>query len=137
MSNDDRMQPSRRRFIISAVTGLAAAATFGAYWYPSNGNLLAGRLSQTVLDPIAARRFGQAYLLINPDEAGIDPLVDRIDKGLIEEFGQGLNLDDPQLLAEHLDAQIRNEYRRCDAIQVDGWALSRTEARLYALLTML
>ncbi len=136
MSTYDRLNLSRRRFILLAASGLMTTALQGC-GSPYDSSKIAPRLSQTIGDPAAAKRFGVSYLQDHPDEAGIKPLVERIDAGLIAEYGQGINSNDPQLLAVHLDRQIRNEYRRCETVRVDGWMLCPTEARLYALMALL
>lgn len=137
MTSDNRLNLSRRSFILSLLSGLVAAATLQGCGSPYDRTQLAQLLSRTIGDPAAAKRFGDAYLLAYPDEAGIDPLVDQIDAVLIKGYGQGLDSADPKLLAEQLAAQIKDEYRRGEAIQVDGWILSRSEARLYALIALL
>jgi hypothetical protein len=137
MTSDDRVNLSRRHLILSVLSGLAAVATLQGCGSPFSSSQMTSRLSQTIGDQVAAKRFGVSYLRDNPEEAGIEQLVERIDTGLLAEFGQGMNIDDPQLLAKHMDQLVRNEYRRCEAIRVDGWILSRSEARLYALVALL
>ncbi len=137
MSTDDILNQSRRHFIISVLSGLTAAAALQGCGSPYDSKQIASHLLQAIGDPSAAKRFGASYLRDHPNEAGIELLVKRIDAGLIAEHGQGMNIADPQLLAEYLDQQVKSEYRRCDAVRVDGWILSHTEARLYAIMALL
>lgn len=137
MSTDDRLSLSRRHFLLSVLSGLAAASTLHGCGSTYNRSLIASRLSQTIGDQTAAKRFGASYLRSYPDEAEVEILVRQIDAALISEYGQGMNIDDPLLLAKHLDQQIRNEFSRGDVVQVDGWILSRSETRLYALMALL
>ncbi len=137
MATDNKLSLSRRDFILSLLSGIAAAATLQGCGSPADTGQIAQRISQTIGDTAAAKRFGAAYLRDHPDDTGIEILLERIDEKLIPEFGQGMDLDDPQLLAQHLDKQIRNEYRHSEVVQVEGWILSRTEARLYALIALL
>ncbi len=137
MPADNRLKLSRRQFIISLASGLAATITLQGCGSPVDRSVIAQRLARTIGDQTAAKRFGVAYLRAYPDEAGIELLVELIDDSVVGEYGQGMSLTDSQLLAEHLNKQVRDEYRRGEAIQVDGWILSRTEARLYALSALL
>ncbi len=130
MPSDDRLKFSRRDFILSLLSVLTASVTLQGCGEPriDNGQIL-HRLSQTIGDQAAAGRFGQAYLKEHPSEADIGLLLECI--------GGDIDRYTPELMADHLDHQIRNEYRRGESVRVDGWVLSRTEARLYAIMALL
>jgi hypothetical protein len=136
MSTDEKQSLSRRHFILSVLSGLAAVKLAGCGSLPES-NPLALRLSQTIGDADATSYFGRLYLERYPEEAEIERLLERIDKELIGEFSQGMHSDKPQLLAEHLDKQVRSDYRRGEVVRVDDWLLSRTEARIYACFVLL
>ncbi len=129
MSGDDRLKFSRRDFIISLLSAMAATTTLHGCGSAPDGGQIRQRLSLTIGDQAAAKHFGQVYLEEHPSETDIELLLKRI--------GGDMNLNDPELLAERLDQQVRNEYRRGESVMVNGWVLSRTEARLYALVTLL
>jgi hypothetical protein len=70
-------------------------------------------------------RLGRAYLALAPDEDSADALFDRV---------PGLNRQQPvveQLPA--LQATVTSDFARRRTVSIDGWRLSRTEARVAAL----
>lgn len=136
MFTDNRQNLSRRHFILSVLSGLAAVTLEGCGSLTAK-NPLVLRLSQTIGDADASKYFGHLYLQHFPEEAEIEQLLERIDAGLIGEFDQGMQSENPQLLAEYLDKQVRSDYRDGEVVQVDGWLLSRTEARIYACFALL
>lgn len=67
----------------------------------------------------AARRVGRAYLRRHPAEADVALLRAAL----------AADLGDP----ERLRARVRGDFEREAVVRVQGWVLSRTEARLCAL----
>lgn len=92
----------------------------------------AARLKGLIRDPESARAIGGLYLRQHPGEA--DPTI------LTRHLLSSLELDAGRIGAES-DARLRDRLRflmRADfaegrTARVDGWILSRTEARLCAL----
>lgn len=91
----------------------------------------AERLVSTLRRPHAAARIGALYLAAAPEEARIETLVQLL--------GAGARLDRTSStgLAEHYRAQQRDDFAHERVAKVDGWLLSRSEARLYALAALL
>lgn len=77
-------------------------------------------------------RFGTAYLEAHPHENDPNLLFDALtgsDPGAVA-------LSDPAAARAALERAIRSEYRTGEVVAVAGWLLSRSEARLYALSTL-
>jgi hypothetical protein len=82
------------------------------------------------LDGIA--RVGARYRELVTDEADRAALLAAIP--MAEELA-----DEPSALEDEIGArreQIRSDFATGDVVQVDGWRLSRTEARLAALVSL-
>ena len=93
---------------------------------------LAARLRALLYDRAAARRFGRLYVRQVPAED--DP---RILARLTVAFLGAQQVDvialDRTSLRHRLDARVRDDFASGTTVQLDGWVLSRTEARLCAL----
>lgn len=124
---------TRRRVLLALLLGLAAGPALGG----ASRLALPAWLQRLHGDPLAAARLGAAYLAAHPDEAAPGVLLRAIEAAL------GGPVDpataggvDAAALAARLEAVVRADYRRGDAVSVNGWVLSRTEARLYALAAL-
>lgn len=96
----------------------------------------AERLVRALSSPESAAQLGRAYLATAPHERSEARLVDRITGGLPGGYAGLRTVDDKQLkscLAQRLSA----DFATADTVTVDGWVISRTEARLYALAAIL
>ena len=91
-------------------------------------------LSGAVGDADAAARVGRAYLAAHPGEANLDTLLAAIDSALGGEI-EAAN-GDPQPILTALQHAVRAEYLRGESVNVQGWVLSVTETRVYALLAL-
>ena len=117
---------SRRRFLLAALASALAASGCRM-----TGDLTTARrplpdwLSGLDLDPAAAARLGQVYLAAYPEENDAQGLLD----ALVQAVGGGETF-------AALDRAVRAEYARGEFVQVNGWILSRSEARLYALIAV-
>jgi hypothetical protein len=93
---------------------------------------LAARLRTLLYDREAASRLGHLYVGQVPAED--DP---RILARLVVALPEARQIDaiapDRSSLHERLDAQVRSDFAAGAIVQLDGWLLSRTEARLCAL----
>lgn len=76
-----------------------------------------------------ARLLGQAYLDQAPEEKDRDQLIARIIGSLPSLPADATGDDVTRLLLD----QIRRDFEQDQAVRVDGWLLSVTEARLCAL----
>lgn len=87
----------------------------------------ADRLRAAIADPTSAATLGRAYLARFPNEAGRERLAAAILASL------AATAHGPGALHRLLRARIRGDFRDGMTIALDGWILSRTEARLAAL----
>lgn len=118
----------RRDLLVGGVAlGLGGAA---AIWFETSGradlHLRADELLARL--PAAARRgaaaLGRRYLAQHPEES--DP--DRLRRYVGEAVADGS--------APRLRDRIRSEFARGELVAVDGWQITRTEARLCALAAL-
>jgi hypothetical protein len=113
---------SRRAFLV-AIGGVGVGAS--AAWRILN-NDGEGALGEVFADLDAARAVGEAYLANHPGEAD--------ERKLLAVLGLGSAVVSPADL-KRLRAAVRDDYERSELRLVNGWYLSRTEARLCALST--
>ena len=130
---------SRRDFLATVLLGLLAGAT-GACRLPASG--ATGRpaepawLQAVITDREAAARIGRGYLQAFPAERDAGHLARAILEAA-EHGGHSLSgtIDARQAVAV-LRQLVREDYVRDNAVSVDQWVLSRNEARLYALASV-
>ncbi|HXR19681.1 MAG TPA: hypothetical protein VN757_07095 [Steroidobacteraceae bacterium] len=93
---------------------------------------LAARLRTLLYDRAAARRLGRLYVRQVPAED--DPrILARLTVALPEAQQVDAIALDRTSLRHRLDARVRGDFASGTTVQLDGWVLSRTEARLCAL----
>ena len=129
-----------RRGFLATVIGIGGSAlTIGtrpwralvAFMPVTAAERLVGLLTQRD----SARVVGRAYLDRVPAESSASGLVDRIAAGLPDGRRAVRDASDGELRAL-LAASIRSDFEQGRVVDVDGWVLSPTEARLYALTTL-
>jgi hypothetical protein len=74
----------------------------------------------------ALRYIAEAYMRSHPDERDVNVLKD----ALYESLAADGELDDPRRAVR--DA-VSRDFDQGDTVSLDGWLLSRTEVRLWAL----
>jgi hypothetical protein len=130
---------TRRTFLLTALLGLTACAS-GTGRSPiataSDRCVEPEWLEATVRDRQAAVRIGRAYLDVYPDERRCNRLVAEIEKALKGEENCRHSTEDSEQTRSALQALVRKEYARSNVVAVEGWVLSRTEARVYGLAAM-
>jgi hypothetical protein len=133
---------SRRRFVKSLLVTWASASSLTwplamAERAPTSADSPAWLLATTG-DPSAASRLGQAYLATRPDEHDVDLLTGLIEERLSQSAGpNSARLERPADIAKALMRLVRTDYIQNNVINLEGWVLSQTEARLYALSAVL
>lgn len=120
-----------RRILVWSAAGFAGVAALGG------AMALLLRFSQRPLgtDPaihsasvLAARSLGREYLRLSPEEA--DPAV------LLEKLvRRGAMRDGGSSFLRALERAVRLDFEGGKLVRLDGWILSTSEARFYALLT--
>ena len=124
----------RRRFLKTSaaigalLTGGKAVSAGGRF--TGSGTPMALALTDALRKYDAAGAIGHAYLNAVPSERAIGRLRALIETALAN--GAGGRLDGDRLLRRFAEVR-RHEFAAEDVAVVDGWVLSRTEARLYAL----
>ena len=122
----------RRTFIVSAVcvagaSGLALKLRSAA-WSERDVTL---EIALSVADGSDAELVGRDYLAQAPEESSKERLVELI-------FPELLNSAQPPPRAKLIDGiarLVREDFEAQRTVTIDGWTLSRTEARLCALTT--
>jgi hypothetical protein len=136
------VDPGHRHLISrrSALRGGLAAAWWPLTWdlaKASQGPMADhGRLRAfAASDPAAARTIGEGYLKAHANEVHAGILVSAVlaRLELDPEAMQAMSAAD---LRERIDAAISDDFAADDVVALDGWVLSRTEARLCALVAL-
>lgn len=122
----------RRRAMASlGVGGLALAvaskADIASLSSRDAGVPVATWLRSMIADLESARRIGQAYLQSAPEDADRDRLLADLFPRLEPEAGDR---------RDSFAARCRQDFADGATVRVDGWVLSRTEARLCALAAL-
>jgi hypothetical protein len=125
---------SRRTFLLTALVGALAAAGCGDKDASPPTDTVPQWLPVAVGDVDAAARIGRAYLEASRGEHNLDTLLVAIDAALAGEPGAAAGGRRRVLSA--LQNAVRAEYLRGKSVNVQGWVLSVTEARVYAVLAL-
>lgn len=132
---------TRRTFLLSALLSLPAGA-FGAQRYSLANTepepcVEPRWLRETVADQKSAARIGRAYLDAHPEYRQCHMLITDIERTLKRHDASVFPTADAVQTASALQRLVRREYVRGEVVSVAGWVLSKTEARLYALVAMI
>lgn len=130
---------SRRHFL--AVLGAAVVPLvpgllpeLATHVWPTRGGVGA-RLVALLTHASSAAAVGRAYLAQSPHEAGADRLVAAITSGWTgTSAGVGWQFASEPELLELVRLQIVDDFAREEVAILDGWIVSRTEARLCGLV---
>jgi hypothetical protein len=95
----------------------------------------AGQLRALIREPVLARMLGRAYRAQYPEEAEAATLTRLLwrDLGLSDVPGPQANAPSREQLWAALETRVRAQFGGGDSVQIQGWMLARTEARLCAL----
>ncbi|WP_336513820.1 hypothetical protein [Pollutibacter soli] len=77
-------------------------------------------------------KAGQDYLKKNPDENNPDKLV-----GILVDKNSVAELKDEKSVHQYLDEKIKKDFSDGNTVMVQGWILSKTEARQCALFALI
>lgn len=131
---------SRRRFLLMALASLTAACSdtdhSASVGKAENAAAEPVWLAHIIGDPEACARLGRAYLAAHPGYYRGDTLVADIQQALAKHNASAAFTQDPQTTVAALQLLVREEYIRGEVEAVNGWILSITEARLYALAAL-
>jgi hypothetical protein len=87
-----------------------------------------------VADPAAAVGLGRAYLAAYPAEADAEQLRGLLRQTLFADLPT--TAEDADALCQGLARALRDDYIGGEVIDLNGWQISRGEARLYALAAL-
>ena len=123
---------NRKDFLVLSGFGLAALSLPAACQLSQRRERLASlarpiELSK-ICDTPALVAIGARYLKVAPGEGEEDLLADLLSQG---------RKGPPDSLAHMLQQRIRADYESHDTLILEGWVLSRTEARQCALLSLI
>ena len=123
------MKMTRRHFLQTVViTGLSTAINTTGNEKVQIKSILLTReqaLLEHIYEAEAASKFGMAYLNIYKSERTPEDLLAKLP-----------SVDGAERLTNRLDEQIRADYDDSSMCCLDGWFLSLTEGRLYALFVL-
>lgn len=113
---------------VGSVTPLRALAGLGRM---DDTTLLGLKLRRQLNNKHSAKVIGHEYLTQIPDEASVEKLVALICKR--DENYSGLLQADDASLRKMIQDRQRDDFANGRTVNVKGWILSQTEARLFAL----
>jgi len=96
----------------------------------------AGRLADLFRDPDSARVIGAAFLRMTPEEGSSEALVTAIGAGLPGGIAALDDPIDPDDLRGLLATRIHRDFAEDAVVELEGWIVSRTEARLCGLVAL-
>ena len=125
------MRKDRRRLlgIIAATGGAALMSSISAQVGRERLSLKAALLG-VLSDPQGVGDIGRAYLNLFPSEANARQLVSLIVERHPGAFGPAVSLEEARAL---LQQAVREDFHEEKTVELNGWVVSRTEARLCAL----
>jgi hypothetical protein len=99
-----------------------------------SGSQVDGLLNILVPDMAAAGRLGRSYLTAQPAELDFQRLADDVlGSLLLPVAAEAINSTPESVLIARAKQVVADDYVAGRVVDIDGWVLSITEARLYAL----
>ena len=122
----------RRNFILLGAAGVAAVSIPTAYYFLTDLEydqaLADPHLLSLIWDTETIKKIGNQYRLQMPSENSEQPLVKSLKAAASEASLAN---------SSNLEEVIKKDFGTGDTIIVDGWILSRTEARQCALFSLI
>jgi len=133
-----RSMIERRRLLLGAM-GFGLSLGFQALdhwsWISESRYSDSSRLAHLWQYQPSARVLGQEYLRVTPAEAKQKTLTALVVNRLPAKYRTLSAVTDRQL-RDHLLAAARRDFIQARTVQLDGWMMSLTEARLCAIATL-
>jgi hypothetical protein len=129
----------RRQFLFGGIAGLAVAAftrmAGAATRFVRPSATPAELLAQYFTDAVGTRRIGDAYVAVVPAESSADALLAALaPEG--EDPAQWWASITLEKLQKPMRRRVHDDFEAGDVVDLDGWQLARTEARLAALYVL-
>ena len=124
---------SRRKMLLTMIIAVAVPATLKSRNHHSSERALQSPTSpidhvlQMFTPSASAAVLGRLYLNRYPEEDSLDTLVLHL---RLQTRNEGFAIH------EHIRSQVRRDFESGNCVRIDGWVLSRTEARACALATL-
>jgi hypothetical protein len=120
----------RRNFLVS-IAGVTVLTISGAIYYSSrpikyDALIVEPQLLSHIWDTNTITSIGNSYVSQTPKENSENELAE----ALIENISGS-----PKEMANSLTEKVANDFENGDIVMIDGWMLSRTEARQCGLLS--
>ena len=134
---------SRRTFLLSVLAGFAGVGMVTGCAPSGDGGAMTEQWSAWLLgdggNRAAVVRLGGTYLQAYPGDSDVAALLRQIDEAIAAQLGQTSDAQaiTPPQAGAALERAVRGEYTAGELVNVDGWMLSRTEARAYAAVASL
>ena len=122
----------KRRGVLLSLAALLVPGTASGMWWLVGGT--PKTLAEALFSDIAsARKIGVKYLAQTAHECDAGILAAYLPQGCAMPPSSPFAIDD---IRKTVDAQRQRDFATGDTVLVDGWILSRTEARLCALAAL-
>jgi len=120
----------RRNFLIG-ITGVAVVTISGSLYYMSrpvkyDALIIEPQLLSRIWDTDTITSIGNGYMAQTPEENSENALA----KALIDDISGSHDE-----MVSSLKQKVANDFKNGDIVMIDGWILSRTEARQCGLLS--
>ena len=120
-----------RRNFLAGIAGIAVLTISGSVYYMSRpikyDVLIANpQLLSHIWDTDTITLIGSSYVSQTPKENSENELA----KALLENIS-----GPPEEMAKRLNEKVTSDFKKGDLVMIDGWILSRTEARQCGLLS--
>jgi hypothetical protein len=133
---------TRRQFVAAACV-LGVVPVIASFPWPSGTavdqprsiEFSSARLTTSIANRESAAVVGNAYICAMPSEQSADVIVRSIFRDLAIDFNTLSSLTQPRI-EELLSLCIREDFAQSRSVNLNGWILSCTEARLYALVAL-
>ena len=121
---------TRREFLVRSALVLAGGTLVATLESCGGGDLTEVQAELAALLPPAAGAVGKAFLKVRPEEAetAAQALFDALEAARVDMTNSGA-------VGDGLRALSRGDYAAQRTVEVKGWVLSLTEARLCTLAT--
>jgi hypothetical protein len=128
------MNISRRSILLPTAIAIASPFSFGRALRSPKARAIKAemRLRALIPNPVDARPIGIAYVALFPREADVTALTESVLSSLSLNDYALAALDD-RSLSDLVRRRVLADFEQSCTVEIKGWILSRTEARLYAL----